>query len=82
MKAGIDITQRKHGAHALRHSLASILLEKATTLPVISEVLGHQHTESTKYYLRIDRKSMSRCALEVPPVDTSFYHQQKEYFYA
>lgn len=82
VKAGIDITLRKHGAHALRHSLASILLEKATTLPVISEVLGHQNTESTKYYLRIDRKSMSRCALEVPPVDTSFYHQQKEYFYA
>ena len=82
VKAGIDITQRKHGPHALRHSLASILLEKATMLPVISEVLGHQDTESTNYYLRIDLKSMSQCALEVPPVDTSFYHQQKEYFYA
>ena len=82
VKAGIDITQRKHGPHALRHSLASILLEKATILPVISEVLGHQDTESTNYYLRIDCKSMSHCALEVPPVDITFYHQQKEYFYA
>lgn len=82
VKAGIDIAQRKHGPHALRHSLASILLEKATMLPVISEVLGHQDTESTNYYLRIDLKSMSHCALEVPFVDTTFYHQQKEYFYA
>lgn len=82
IKAGIDISQRKHGPHALRHSLASILLEKSTMLPVISEVLGHQDTASTNYYLRIDLKSMSRCPLEVPPVDTTFYHQQKEYFYA
>jgi integrase len=82
MKAGIDITQRRHGPHALRHSLASILLEKETILPVISEVLGHQDTESTNYYLRIDRKSMSKCVLEVPPVTVSFYHQQKGYFYA
>lgn len=82
LKAGLDITQRRHGPHALRHSLASILLEKETVLPVISEVLGHEDTASTNYYLRIDRKSMSKCPLEVPPVETSFYHQQKEYFYA
>ena len=81
IKAGIDITQRKHGPHALRHSLASILLEKETILPIISEVLGHEYTESTNYYLRIDRKSMSKCVLDVPSVDTSFYHQQNECFY-
>jgi site-specific recombinase XerD len=80
--AGIDISQRKHGPHALRHSLASILLEKETILPVISEVLGHESTASTNYYLRIDRRSMSKCPLDVPPVDSSFYHQQKGYFYA
>ena len=80
--AGIDISQRKHGPHALRHSLASILLEKETILPVISEVLGHESTASTNYYLRIDRRSMSKCPLEVPHVDSSFYNQQKGYFYA
>lgn len=82
VRAGINISQRKHGPHALRHSLASILLERETVLPVISEVLGHESTASTNYYLRIDRRSMSKCTLEVPPVDTSFYHQQKGYFYA
>lgn len=82
VSAGIDISRRRHGPHALRHSLTSILLEKQTILPVISEVLGHESTASTNYYLRIDRKSMSKCPLEVPPVDSSFYHQQKGYFYA
>ena len=82
VKAGINITQRKHGPHALRHSLASILLEKETVLPVISEVLGHQTTASTNYYLRVDLKSMSKCPLEVPPVHSSFYQQKGGYFYA
>jgi site-specific recombinase XerD len=80
--AGIDVSNRKHGPHALRHSLASILLERQTVLPVISEVLGHESTASTNYYLRIDRRSMSKCPLEVPSVNPSFYHQQNEYFYA
>lgn len=41
--AGIaNIDDKKHGPHALRHSLAGFLLEKKTPLPVISEVLG-QH---------------------------------------
>ena len=65
--------ERKHGPHALRHSLAGILLEKKTPIPVISEVLGHKNTESTRYYLRIDMNSLRQCALEVPPVNTSFY---------
>jgi site-specific recombinase XerD len=82
VEAGVDISKRKHGPHALRHSLASILLEKSTMLPVITEVLGHQNTASTQFYLRIDRKSMSRCTLEVPPVNPAFYQHQKEYIYA
>ncbi|MDD2216544.1 MAG: site-specific integrase [Eubacteriales bacterium] len=73
-KAGIKFKEeRKHGPHALRHSLAGILLEKKTPLPIISEVLGHKNTESTRYYLRIDMNSLRQCALEVPPVNTSFY---------
>ncbi len=65
--------ERKHGPHALRHSLAGVLLEKKTPLPVISEVLGHKNTESTRFYLRIDMNSLRQCALEVPPVSPSFY---------
>lgn len=72
--AGIaNINDKKHGPHALRHSLAGFLLEKKTPLPVISEVLGHTSTESTKTYLRIDMGSLRQCALEVPSVNDSYY---------
>ena len=73
-RAGIQYkNERKHGPHALRHSLAGVLLEKKTPVPVISEVLGHRSTESTRYYLRIDMNTLRQCALEVPPVSPAFY---------
>jgi len=73
-KAGIpNVSIKKHGPHALRHSLAGILLEKKTPLPVISEILGHSNTESTKTYLRIDIQTLRQCALEVPLLYTKFY---------
>lgn len=73
-QAEIDnIDKKKHGPHALRHSLAGILLEKKTPLPVISEVLGHTNTESTKSYLRIDLDSLRQCALEVLPLKFPLY---------
>jgi hypothetical protein len=50
-------------------------------LPVIAEVLGHQSTESTRYYLRIDLKSMQQCILEVPAVASDFYEQKGGMFY-
>ena len=73
-RAGIksDI-QRRRGPHALRHSLAGILLEKKTPVPVIAEVLGHLSVESTRSYLRIDMAALQQCALDVPPISTSFY---------
>jgi len=80
--AGINIENRRHGAHALRHSLAGVLLEQKTILPVISEVLGHGSTESTKYYLRIDATSLKQCTLVVPPVSQKFYIQKGGIFYA
>jgi site-specific recombinase XerD len=75
-QAGIDnIDKKKHGPHALRHSLAGILLEKKTPLPVISEVLGHTNTESTKSYLRIDLESLRQCALDVLPLKSPLYQE-------
>ncbi|QQK79915.1 tyrosine-type recombinase/integrase [Salicibibacter cibi] len=68
-----NIDHKKHGPHALRHSLAGILLEQKTPLPVISEVLGHTNTESTKTYLRIDLESLRECALDVPKIQSPHY---------
>ena len=76
-RAGINISNKKHGAHSLRHSLAARMLEGQTTLPVISEVLGHEKTESSMYYLRIDLNTLGACMLDVSPVREGFYKQFK-----
>lgn len=65
-RSGIKYDDRRHGPHAFRHSLATSLLENETPLPVISGILGHTRTESTMIYLRVDRNSLRKCALEVP----------------
>jgi integrase/recombinase XerD len=68
--AGIKIQDgKKHGPHALRHSLASVLLEKNIPLPVISEVLGHRNTASTSAYLQIDINQLRTCSLSPIPFD-------------
>ena len=66
-KSGIPIPPgKKRGAHALRHSLASAMLENNIPLPVISEVLGHTDTKTTGVYLKIDIENLRKCALPVP----------------
>lgn len=69
--SGIKYDERRHGPHALRHSLATNLLKKEITLPVISSVLGHTRSESTMFYLRVDTNSLKKCALEVPSITQS-----------
>jgi len=75
--AKIEIGNRRHGAHSLRHSLAARMLEGQTTMPVVSEVLGHADTNSTMYYLRIDVTSLSVCPLDTLLVTDDFYNQFK-----
>ena len=67
VKAKISVPPgKKHGPHALRHSLASSLLEENTPLPIISEILGHVDTNTTSVYLKIDVSKLRQCALDVP----------------
>jgi len=65
-KAGIDISERKHGPHAMRHSLASNLLSNNTPMHVIKDILGHTNLNTTKIYLNIDIDLLKSFALEVP----------------
>lgn len=68
-KAGIRITKgKKHGPHALRHSLASALLHNNIPMPVISEILGHADSQSTSIYLKIDILNLRKYALDVPSI--------------
>jgi site-specific recombinase XerD len=80
-KAGIETKTRHHGAHCLRHSLATQLMEQGTTLPVISDTLGHHKSQSTMVYLSVDINGLLRCSLDVPPVADSFYMQKGGWFY-
>jgi len=68
--------EKKHGPHSLRHSLASNLLKKNVAIPIISTVLGHQSTESTRIYLSIDNLHLKQCALPIPCLKTSYYEVQ------
>ena len=65
----------KHGPHALRHSLATVLLEQNTPLPVITGILGHKNPETTKIYLAIDLTSLRKCALIVPAIAPHYYEK-------
>ena len=80
-RAKINTSNKRHGSHALRHTLATLLLEDSVKLPVISEILGHENTESTRYYLRVDLQALRKCALDVPFTSKSFYNQKGGYFY-
>ena len=62
--AHIPKSQKKVGMHSLRHTLASLLLESNTPLPIISDILGHIDTESTAVYLKVDLKKLKECPLD------------------
>ena len=63
-RAAIDgWSKKKHGPHAMRHSLATNLLKKNVALPIISTVMGHQRTETTKIYISVDYDKLKACAL-------------------
>jgi len=64
-RAGLLTDEKKHGPHALRHSLASRLLEENVPLPIIAEILGHANSHTTAAYLAIDIDKLRQCALEV-----------------
>lgn len=64
--ASIKVNNRKHGLHSMRHSAASNLLKNKTPYPIITGILGHENTNTTKLYLRIDIQQLRTVALEVP----------------
>jgi site-specific recombinase XerD len=81
LHSGVNVGERKHGSHALRHTMASLLLENNTPLPIISEILGHSSVQTSMCYLRIDTETLRQCALEVPPIPEAFYTQKGGAFY-
>ncbi|HAX95764.1 MAG TPA: integrase [Prolixibacteraceae bacterium] len=65
--------RKKHGPHSLRHSLATNMLKKNVSMPIISTVLGHQNTETTKVYLKVDTEKLRQCPLSMPKIYSKHY---------
>jgi len=61
-----NLEKRRPGLCALRHSLASRMLETGISLYEIKGFLGHETTATTMNYLKIDNSLLRKCALEVP----------------
>ena len=76
-RAGIkDWQKKKHGPHAMRHSLATNLLKKNVAMPIISTVMGHQRTETTSLYISVDYDKLKQCALPMPTLRSPFYRKE------
>lgn len=66
--AHLPTLKKKRGMHSLRHTMASMLLEKDTPLSTISNILGHVDTGSTAVYLKVDIKKLKECSLDFEEV--------------
>ena len=68
VKAHIPVSNKRRGMHSLRHTMASVLLEKDTPPPVISDIIGHLDTNSTAAYLKVDIERLAECPLDFEEV--------------
>ena len=79
-RAGVEgWSRKKHGPHAMRHSLATNLLKKNVAMPIISTVMGHQRTETTSIYISVDYDRLKACALPMPMLRSSLYNEEVSY---
>lgn len=73
-----DWSEKKHGPHSLRFSMATTMLENKASLLEIKEVMGHRNIESTRIYTKVAIDQLRACAVPVAPV-TSPYYRKGEY---
>lgn len=66
INAGIDIRGKRHGAHALRSSLATQLLSEGISYPEVQHVLGHTSPDAATHYIRVEIDRLRECAIDVP----------------
>ena len=65
--SGINIKSRKYGCHVFRHSLATNLLNEHININVVSKILGHENSDTTKNtYITYNKQILMLLPLEVP----------------
>lgn len=66
-KLNIDLSNKtKKGIHCFRSTLASKMLKNEVPINIISQILGHENTDTTSVYIRIDERNLKSCFLELP----------------
>jgi len=68
-RAGVETPS--HGAHLLRHSLATRMLREGVTLDVIGAVLRHRDVETTALYSKVDVDLLRQVAQPWPGAEVS-----------
>ena len=62
----INIKNKHYGAHALRHSLSTILINNEIPAYNISKTLGHSDTRTLNIYSKVNLTQLRKCVIEVP----------------
>lgn len=79
-RSGIDASSRRHGAHALRSSLASQLLAEGKSYPEIQQVLGQASPDVARHYIRVETERLRECAMAVPGFPNeiiAYFHERR-----
>lgn len=64
--APVRIDGRHFGAHALRHSIATNMVNEGISLFSVANVLGHSSIACVKIYGKVDLEGLRKCVLEAP----------------
>jgi integrase/recombinase XerD len=64
LRAGIQASN--HGAHLLRHSLATRMVNQSVPIKQIADMLGHASIDTTAIYTKVDTTHLAAVALPFP----------------
>lgn len=64
LKAGIQAPS--YGAHLLRHSLATRMVNRGVPIKEIADLLGHESIDTTAIYTKVDTENLAAVALPFP----------------
>jgi integrase len=66
ISASIDISNKKHGPHTLRSSMASSMVNSNVSYEVTRKALGHVDPQAIKRYAKVDIENLRLYAIDVP----------------
>jgi integrase len=80
IEAGVRVEEGQIGSRLLRHHVATYLLSRSISAPVISSVLGHTLPESLNHYIDADIEHLRELALDINkyPINTKILRPWKD----